>query len=800
MAPKQNKTPGAGNKRKRNSSTNPSTPASSTNTPNNAQGSRSNRPSNISRITREHRIDTFRQRLYPQVTTRRVIEVLLETNDGNVDAAYNQYMAARRAILANLGHPTATQVNASTSSDSDIETEEDAGEESDKQGENGETTAEQVQAQKETKKLLTETDIPFNANTEQERRDAAFTLREHVRESTLYTETLTRTEAILWNYLQEWDIATAQETFQNVNHVRRQLARIFDQMRTPLQRDVVHVKTAGTGSKPRKQAAVDPKEAETDANEEEEEVDDEATKAKRAADEELKRVSMAQDERLAEFINITGRPDWYSLLLTLQMHNWNLVGAVEHWYREGIPPYTGRPKRHTARLAADEGMRVGLNGKRMEKPSPEDCIPSNMEEVDDDQWRDEDDFFDPEEEGESDLSETPPPAATSQSNNERERDRKAGFALNTLTRLPHKGMPNPRRFVFEYIQNGTYRHNVFQHESFYFPERGEDENRPAKSKRQPRKPKDTPVPFDWNNGSHITKLTNWYRQNSIRVGGALRRGAHQTWSDAERQWLYDRMVELFQKTKLDHPKMSDDEIKKTMYVSDETKKAWEESYNNEFVGTQQPDGIRKARNAAALMTMRARDARICEEFKINPDKTYFARPKNRRNNERVGRREPRTAENDPYGQYEFTAAEDLDLEGYMRTTTFIEQVNFEHDAQLSLNDQTRWFWGRVLGAITEFYSTRQTVQDQAVAMEFLNWVGVPEIDVMTMSEEEVLAAIRRIRDVAPLTTEDVEMEDGDEEEDEDNNTESPRKVPEGEPPSQDPQDGDEPPAKKQRLE
>ncbi|KAI1609564.1 hypothetical protein EDD36DRAFT_75073 [Exophiala viscosa] len=771
MPPKQNKTPGAGSKRKRGSRSSPFTPSSSANTPNNAQG----RPSNVSRATRENRIDNFRQRLYPQVTTRRVIEVLLETNNDDAEAAYQQYMAARRQILANLGHPQTAQANAS-----DNEDEEGGGE----QGEDGETTAGQVQALPDTIELLTETDIPWNANTEQERRNVAYTLREHVRDSTLFTDTLTRTEAILWNHLQEYDIATAQETFQSVNHVRRQLARIFDKMRTPLQRDVVHMKTRGTGGK----------KAQADANEEEEETEEE-----RAAAEELKRVSMSQDERLAEFINITGRPDWYSLLLVLQAHNWNLVRAVEQWYRDGVPPYTDRPKRYPGQKGGiqkeEYGMRLDyMTGQTMTKPSPEDCIPSNLEADEDDQWRDEDDFFDPEEEGDSELEETPPPPPTSESKNNDDR-KKPGFTINRLTKLPYKGMPNPRRFVFEYIQNGKYVSNIFEPEKFYFPERGEDENRSPKTKRRSSKPRDKPVLFDWNNGKHITFLTNWYRQNLQRTVGTLRRAAHQTWSEAERQWLHDRMTELFQKHKAKNPNKSDDEILEHMHVDTATKNAWEKAYNEEFVGTKQSGGIRKPRNAAALMTMRSRDARICEDFLVKPDDTYFTRRKHNRVNEHMSHHEVGP---DPYGQYDFTDFADLDLEGYMRTSTLIEQVDYELYFTVDLNERTFWFWGRVLAAITELYMTRMTVQDQAVAMELLNWVGLPEIDVMTMSEDEVLEAIRDIRDAAPLEIErnDVEMED--EDAGSDSNEGTPRDVPDGASPSHG--DADEPPAKRQRLE
>jgi len=37
---------------------------------------------------------------------------------------------------------------------------------------------------------------------------------------------------------------------------------------------------------------------------------------------------LAQDERLAHFVNITGRPDWYSLRECLFEADWKLIEAV----------------------------------------------------------------------------------------------------------------------------------------------------------------------------------------------------------------------------------------------------------------------------------------------------------------------------------------------------------------------------------------------------------------------------------------------------------------------------------------
>lgn len=745
------------------------------------------------------------------MTVERVLNSFLERYRGDIDAAYQQYMADRTAIASGQGLPPAPQPASGASPQSHEDEDEDisdqpddeaagdeadgddtaadetaaaetadksAADKTDSEGNNGEgdedaeAPANQVQPQRDTMQLLTETDIPFNNNLEQERRDAAFVLREHVRESSQYTETPSRTECILWLSRHEWDIAQAMEQFANVNHVRRRLARTFDQMRTPLQRDIVHIKQNG-GRKGKQKKTTSKKEKKDEEEKDEEEKaddededkaeekkaddedddDDEEKKAQKQAEErakeEARRIQMSQDERLAEFINITGRPDWYSLLLFLQQHNWDLVRAVEAWYRTGVPPYTGRPMRYTTRLAPEAGMRLGPDGEPLPKPTPADCTPSNMEAADDDQWRDEDDSFDPAEEGESEMDETPPPPP--QSDRDAQSSRAPGFPINNLTKYAYKGMPNPRRFVFEYIQRGSYNANLFtKPRQFYWPERG-DKKPDAGSKR---------VLFDWNIGPHITALTNWYRQNITRVSGEIRRAHSQPWSQAERDFLYRLQEAHFQKAKQQDPNKPDADILKGLTVDSKTKEEWEKKFNEKFAGTEQPDGIRKEREASALMTMRSRILAIVEDFKVPGDSKYFDRVRARRIRGRITRREPRQEQNDPYGGYEFHD-DRLDEEGYLRTSSFIETVESEETYNLSITNMNRWFWGRALAVATEYYTTRQTFDDQVVLMEFLSWIGLPDLDVENMTEEEVLSEIRTVRDTYPLAVDgvDVAMED-----------------------------------------
>ena len=124
----------------------------------------------------------------------------------------------------------------------------------------------------------------LNSNAEQERRDAALAFRIAIEKSSMGTVILSPSQAVLFLYLNAWDLgdAVALWNSQSLRANYKVLAQ-FDGMRTQLDRQIM--------------------------------IDDRV-------------VLRAQDERLALLLNITGRPDWYSLRERLVEADWNLIEAV----------------------------------------------------------------------------------------------------------------------------------------------------------------------------------------------------------------------------------------------------------------------------------------------------------------------------------------------------------------------------------------------------------------------------------------------------------------------------------------
>ncbi|EXJ53663.1 uncharacterized protein A1O5_13115 [Cladophialophora psammophila CBS 110553] len=173
----------------------------------------------------------------------------------------------------------------------------------------------------------------FNAIPEHERRDAALAFRLHF-QSIFAGENLSRTEAILYLHFHRWDLGDAHDNLSNLEGIRHRIGD-YDRMRTPLPEEV--------------------------------DISDLVTTAQ-------------QDERLAEFISITGRPDWWSHRVVLQGFAWDLIAAISYWFLEGVPPYQpeNKEKRKSTKKDPDGkkyefGLRVGINERSLDWPTAEQC-------------------------------------------------------------------------------------------------------------------------------------------------------------------------------------------------------------------------------------------------------------------------------------------------------------------------------------------------------------------------------------------------------------------------------------------
>lgn len=466
------------------------------------------------------------------------MEAHLRATNWDVDAAYARWVADRQRVLNPA--PPAPSSSTSSSSSSSENSDEDISE--------GEEDA-----KSDTSSTPLANRIPFNANYEQERRDAALALRLHVQESSMNTATLSPSEAVLFMHLSSWDLGEAVARFISLRNARRSL-RIFDHMRTRVHQDIDRDDTMAL---------------------------------------------QEQDERLAEFINITGRADWYSLRVCLQEHDWNLLAAISFWFMIGVRPV--RPPRSEG----VDGVRLDVNLQPMRVPEGNEWEAPLIE---DDEWGPEPDYFGlDDDEGSSSEGE----------GIRMNRARKDGFLIissQSERQTAKRGLPNPRKFLVEYIQKGRYWYNRFRREKkLKWPELGDDPDAD-----------DGLELFDWNNQQHVDWLNNWRRQSRVRSTGLKSRPQSQHWTQEEMDFLYALTKELLEDARRENPGVPDDDLL-PMTITTEKKGEWAERMNKRFKGKTPAgaSGPRDARNASALMTQRARMQSMVDDFKVTPDKIWF---------------------------------------------------------------------------------------------------------------------------------------------------------------------------------
>ncbi|KIX07229.1 uncharacterized protein Z518_01882 [Rhinocladiella mackenziei CBS 650.93] len=506
-----------------------------------------NEPTPLGRVLA---INTLRDRINPGIVDGSLLEIYLRSTTWDVDMAYARWTADRNRILAD------TAMFENDEDESIAELSEDkpmAGGDEEEELDQGEEDRED---EDETFRAMRDAGLLFNANWEQERRDAALALRIAVQERSLYTQTLSPSQAVLVLHLAQWDLGDATARYVRL---RRRLAGTFDHMRTRLQQEL------GGKSNPQ--------------------------------------IMMEQDERLAEFITITGRPDWYSLRVCLQEHDWDLVQAVSHWFLNGVrivtPPANER--------LTDRGIRVDHNLNPLDL-NEEWQAP----EVDLDGWDDEPETFEL-----LDSEDSSPGSDLVLI--KKDGKRQAGFLVNNDRDTAKVGLRNESKFLVEYVSKGKLHHNRFQQaNTFMWPElRGSLAAKRKKSKK-------ALVEFNWNRQDDVNLLNNWRRQAMTRATGLFHRARSQPWSREESDFLYQLSEELLEELKLRHPELTENDLL-PLTVSAAKKKEWADRMNAKFTGTMQEGSRvpRADRKPGAVMTARARCQAIVDRFKVKPDKQWF---------------------------------------------------------------------------------------------------------------------------------------------------------------------------------
>ncbi|OAL39076.1 hypothetical protein AYO20_01827 [Fonsecaea nubica] len=569
-------------------------------------------PRALTSIERRKAVNALRDRLRPNVTDRSLLERYLETTNWDSDAAYNLWQADRARMLAGDD----PQGSDSSSEDSEDDSSSDISPPASNAAAAGSSApppppkaapaaaaaaaaaspgshASDASAtsdnsnKKRTFKAMRESQIGprFNSNLEQERRDAALALRLQFESEVDDGTTLSPSEAILLLHVNLWDLGEAIDSFTALDDIRLRLSD-YDRMRTHLPSEV------------------DP-----------EEVD----------------ITREQDERLAEFMNITGRPDWWSLRVLLQEQNWNLIEAISFWFLRGVPPVHPSKKEVKRSTKADPkgnkisfGIRVGVNEMSLKWPKPEQCeAPAAI--FMDDKWGVEPDQYTPEEV--SDTQEDEEKKGKGKGKGKKAKKPRKGNKPNSAegflisvdgdpVERAYKGCPNPAKFLVEHISKGKYTFKRFrQLGKFQWP----DLEKPKATRSQSGR-----VDFDWNNSSHIQLLNNWRRQAVGRTTKASKQDPGQPWSKEEDDYLIKLSEDLANEKKKKSTKAS----KETrLIVSTEKKEEWAEKFNKKFTGTVQAGSTepRVDRTIAALMQRRCRIKELVDRFKVKADKKWFAK-------------------------------------------------------------------------------------------------------------------------------------------------------------------------------
>ncbi|KIW85093.1 hypothetical protein Z517_00481 [Fonsecaea pedrosoi CBS 271.37] len=553
-------------------------------------------PRALTSIERRKAVNALRDRLRPNVTDRTLLERYLETTNWDSDAAYNLWQADRARMLAGDD----PQGSDSSSEDSEDDSSSDlsppasnaaaaaaASPASPGSDASDASATSDNSNKKKTFKAMRESQIGprFNSNLEQERRGAALALRLQLESEVDDGTTLSPSEAILLLHVNLWDLGEAIDSFTALDDIRLRLSD-YDRMRTHLPSEV------------------DP-----------EEVD----------------ITREQDERLAEFMNITGRPDWWSLRVLLQEQNWNLIEAISFWFLRGVPPVHPSKKEVKRSTKADPkgnkisfGIRVGVNETSLKWPKPEQCeAPAAI--FMDEKWGVEPDQYTPEEV--SDTQEDEEKKGQGKGKGKKAKKPRKGNKPNSAegflisvdgdpVERAYKGFPNPAKFLVEHISKGKYTFKRFrQLKKFQWP----DLEKPKATRSQSGR-----VDFDWNNSSHIQLLNNWRRQAVGRTTKASRQDPGQPWSKEEDDYLIKLSEDLANEKKKKSTKASKE---KRLIVSTKTKEEWAEKFNKKFTGTVQAGSTepRVDRTIAALMQRRCRIKELVDRFKVKADQKWFAK-------------------------------------------------------------------------------------------------------------------------------------------------------------------------------
>lgn len=419
---------------------------------------------------------------------------------------------------------------------------------------------------------------------EQERRDAALAFATAVKDLAV----LSISEAVLLMQLAGWDISIAVTEFNSLVGARRRLRYHFDGLRRLIPN-----------------------------------VDDQ----------------IQESRSLQLLTEITGRNDWYSLLLALRKANWNLTAVIVQWYKQGIPVFEKKDLPKEKRKTEGWGSRADRYARRQKMPDEASTKPPG--DVDHSSWAREPYFYSHPEDrnpiqpliyGKKWRDEKPVREAKAKKQKSKRADRQEGFVINEDRDTVKPGLAYDGNFLFEWFHRGQYWFKVFNRSEFEWPQLIEDTDsdsddtdtsdsppppRPLRSSTTPPSRPD-PVPFDSNNKARLELLNKWRMNTFLIVTLESKRPFTQKWTDEELEFLYQLQKALYESYKKQYPRSTRRELLPLPEVLMAEKLEWERKFNAQFANTIPPGHTepRRHRNFGAILQHRARFPRLAAHFRI----------------------------------------------------------------------------------------------------------------------------------------------------------------------------------------
>ncbi len=241
-----------------------------------------------------------------------------------------------------------------------------------------------------------------------------------------------------------------------------------------------------------------------------------------------------QDERLAWFVTATGTESWYSAMVFLKSHSWDVARAIDAWLRDGNiplidPPFTVGSHGRGVPKVADEGLR-GFDFNEI------NVIPE-----DDESWEPtpiEDETPDPplSDSGSvaslDDIDEARPSTSSGYLPGTNQR---SAYVIDEDRRPARINCPDPTKLRIETVQQQGYKIKWFSGKA---KDNGQD--KAFKWDEDTKLDQSKQIEFDWAKPEHISSLNRWRQEYFRRCTGELAREEIIPFNKYENDWLREQ--------------------------------------------------------------------------------------------------------------------------------------------------------------------------------------------------------------------------------------------------------------------